>query len=132
MIGTSDVQQVMYIVSTGANDLVADVNRDGVVDVFDIAALRKFTSSGRSGYDYLVMTGVNVEAVAAKYKADMNEDGYINDSDSVLFVEFIVDALQDMYYTDFLAGMASEDYANLDELCAEIARMIALHGVPTI
>jgi hypothetical protein len=122
----------MFAVANGANDLVADVNRDGVVDVFDIAALRKFTSSDRSGYDYLVMTGVDVEAVAAKYKADMNEDGYINGSDSVLFVEFVVDILQYMEYDMFLEGMADEELANLDEFCAEIARMIALHGVPSL
>ena len=132
MIGTSDVQKVMYIVSTGANDLVADVNRDGVVDVFDIAALRKFTSSDYSGYDYLVMTGVDVEAVAAKYKADMNEDGYINDSDKVLFVDFVVDFLQDEYYMDFLVGMSRMGFADLDDYCAELARYIAIEGVPSL
>ncbi|MBQ8409506.1 MAG: hypothetical protein IJY39_11665 [Clostridia bacterium] len=124
IIGVSDIQKLMNLVANGSTDAIADVNRDGVVDVFDIAALRAFVSSNGTAYDYLVMTGVDVEGILAAVAPDMDDDGKIGANDEKLFTTLAVEELKDMSYYVYLDGCAVEGFESFEEVAEYLAWMI--------
>jgi hypothetical protein len=111
IIGVSDLQalipQITKLVATGSYDAVADVNKDGTVDQFDIAALRQFMKNGFTTAAYLEMIGEDVDAAIAALK--------ITDvADSIRFAKFVDDKLADKYET-FL-----ETRSTLNEYIADL------------
>ena len=89
-IDYSDLLDMMDIIYTeGAKyNAMADINKDGVIDVEDFAALKTFVGTKQTIADYAEMIGVELpdfEAVALQIlnieKLDVNGDDKINKSD---------------------------------------------------
>ena len=115
-IDYSDLLDMMDIIYTeGAKyNAMADVNKDGVVDVEDFAALKTFVGTKQTAADYAEMIGVelpDLEAVALQVlnieKLDVNGDDKINKADLVALCDDSY--ILDMIVNDF-DGYGNWDY----------------------
>ena len=93
----------------------ADINKDGVVDVEDYAALKTFVFSKQSANDYAAMVGaeaITLPDIASiildifrVQKIDMNDDGIVN----VLDVTLLYAADGSLYYYNEMITMTADD-----------------------
>lgn len=115
-IDYSDLLDMMDIIYTEGADYnaMADINKDGVVDVADFAALKTFVVTKQTVADYTEMIGVELpdfETVALQVlnieKLDVNGDDKINKADlvalcdSFYFLEMLVDGFDSYGSWDF-------------------------------
>jgi len=100
---TAEDAQAIFA-KVGTNDVAADVNLDGIVNLADVIALAKFAASAQTAADYLEMVGEldKLEAeVFALLEAgklnDVNKDTIVNISDAYALIERVTDELDNPF-----------------------------------
>ena len=108
IIGVSDIQAliptVTAAVAAGTYNANADLNKDGAVDQFDVAAIRLFMKKGFTAAAYIEMIGEDLDAAIASLK--------ITDvADAILFEAYVNEQLT-VNYADYLEAL--EYFGNLE------------------
>jgi hypothetical protein len=100
IVGIKDVQKIIDLVANGSTDAIADVDRDGDVDAFDVAALRKFIKNGCTVTAYLDMVNENVD----KAIADATYGLGMTPAEIAEFKSLIKNVFDSADYTVYLEG----------------------------
>ncbi len=125
-IGRTDVQMLITQVLSGEYNAVADVNRDGAVNVVDVAALRAFVKANQTTTAYLKMIGEDLDAtVASAATPDMNGDKIRTGDDEILFVAAMKAAAEKYTYDEYLDTCIELGVDSLVGYVTEVAKMIA-------
>lgn len=116
IVGIKDVQKIIDLVANGSTDAIADVDRDGDVDAFDVAALRKFIKNACTVTAYLDMVNENVD----KAIADATYGLGMTPAEIADFKTFIKNFFDSADYTVYLEGCVFYGAEDLYEFIVNI------------